>query len=156
MKVTYNDDGFIIYNIKDKFNILEISKEEIEKKVKKMLLYIKRKFLKNICGFYDCLFYSNEKYGFILEVNKESDLDFFPDLVDLKLKIVKDSKIYLKFNDYFLIDKYNVYYYKDNYYVDIDEISEEVICLLSDFYEVIYGDKLEEIKGKLKLVVKTC
>ena len=51
---------------------------------------------------------------------------------------------------------YNVYYYKDSYYVDIDEVNEEDICLLSDFYEVIYGDVLEEIKGKLKLVVKTC
>ena len=103
MKIVVLDDNFIIYKLKNNLDIDNLSKEEIERNIKKILIYVKKRYLKSISGFYNVILYSNKKYGLILEVNKESDLDFFPDLVDIKLKIVSDFDIYLKFDDYFLI-----------------------------------------------------
>ena len=152
MKIVVLDDNFIIYKLKNNLDIDNLSKEEIERNIKKILIYVKKRYLKSISGFYNVILYSNKKYGLILEVNKESDLDFFPDLVDIKLKIVSDFDIYLKFDDYFLIKDYEVYYYDNYFYVNIDDLSNKDIICLSDYYEITYGEGLDKIRCKLKLV----
>lgn len=152
MKIIVSDDNFIIYRLKNKENIENLGKEEIEKYIKKTLLHIKKRYLSSISGFYNVTLYMNKKYGLILEVNKESDLDFFPDLIDIKLKLERNALVYLKLDDYFLIKDYETYYYDNNFYVNIDDISDIDIVKLSDYYSLIYGDNLDKIKGKLRLV----
>lgn len=152
MKIIVSDDNFIIYRLKNKENIENLGKEEIEKYIKKTLLHIKKRYLSSISGFYNVTLYMNKKYGLILEVNKESDLDFFPDLIDIKLKLERNALVYLKLDDYFLIKDYETYYYDNNFYVNIDDISDIDIVKLSDYYSLIYGDSLDKIKGKLRLV----
>lgn len=152
MKIIVSDDNFIIYRLKNKENIENLGKEEIEKYIKKTLLHIKKRYLSSISGFYNVTLYMNKKYGLILEVNKESDLDFFPDLIDIKLKLERNALVYLKLDDYFLIKDYETYYYDNNFYVNIDDISDIDIVKLSDYYSLTYGDNLDKIKGKLRLV----
>lgn len=150
MKIMFLGDNFIIYKLKN--NIDSLSKEEIENNIKKILNFIKKKYLKDISGFYNVTLYINNKYGLILEVNKENEFDFFPDIIDIKLSLKEDIPMYLKLEDYFLIKDYEVYYYNNNFYVDINNISDLDIIKLSDYYSIIYGDSLNKIKGKFKLV----
>lgn len=150
MKIIFLGDNFIIYKLKN--NIDNLSKEDIEKNIKKILNYVKKKYLKSISGFYNVTLYTNNKYGLILEVDRESEIDFFPDIVDIKLSLKEDIPIYLKLEDYFLIKDYKVYYYNNSFYVDINNISDIDIIKLSDYYSIIYGNNLDKIKDKLKLV----
>lgn len=150
MKIIFLGDNFIIYKLKN--NIDNLSKEDIEKNIKKILNYVKKKYLKSISGFYNVTLYTNNKYGLILEVNRESEIDFFPDIIDIKLSLKEDIPIYLKLEDYFLIKDYKVYYYNNNFYVDINNISDIDIIKLSDYYSIIYGNNLDKIKDKLKLI----
>lgn len=152
MKIFLKGDNFIIYKIKNNSDIEKLNKEDIELNIKSMLNYIKKRYKKNISGFYNVILYKNNKYGLIFEINKESDLDFFPDVIDIKLKIEDNLDIYLKFDDYFLINNYNVYYYNNLYYVNINDICDKDIILLSDYYNIVYGKELKKIENKLKIV----
>ena len=150
MKIVVNNDDFIIYKVGKCFDIKSLDKEYLEEEIKKVLLLVKKRLSKSISGFYNVVLYNNIYYGYILEVNKESDLDFFQELIDINLKIVNNAEMYLKFNDYFLINKYNVFKYLDNYYISIKDIKLNDLIKLSDFYDVIYGDKLSFAKSKFK------
>ncbi len=150
MKITFLGDNFIIYKLKN--NIDNLSKEDIERNIKKVLNYVKKKYLNSISGFYNVTLYTNNKYGLIIKVDKESDIDFFSDIIDIKLSLKENIPIYLKLDDYFLVKDYEVYYYNNSFYVDINDISDIDIIKLSDYYSIIYGNDLDKIKGKLKLV----
>ena len=106
-----------------------------------------------ISGTYNVHIFENKNFGLIIEFIKKDELNFFPDLIDLKLSIFYDSEIYLKLDDYFLIKKYkNIYYNEDFFYISVDETYKKDLLILSEFSDFIYGNNLSEIKGNLKLL----
>lgn len=123
--------------------------DDINDYMKKLILKLKKKYHMDIFGFYKVNIYKNNKIGMIIDLLKEDDIDFFTDLVDLKIKVYEDSNMYLRFNDYFFREKKKVYVINNNYYMDIDKLSNKDFLSMIEFCSVIYGDELEKLKEKL-------
>ena len=123
--------------------------DDINDYMKKLILKLKKKYHLDIFGFYKVNIYKNNKIGMIIDLLKEDDIDFFTDLVDLKIKVYDDSNMYLRFNDYFFREKKKVYVINNNFYMNIDKLSNKDFFSMIEFCSVIYGDELEKLKEKL-------
>ncbi len=153
MKINIDDNKIVIYINKKNLKINYLNKQLLEDYVKDLILKIKKIYKVKIAGSYEVSIYENRFYGIIMEFVKIESLDFFPDLIDLKLNILYDSDIYLELDDYFLIKKYKeVYYFKDKYYLSINNMLSKDRIILSEFCNYIYGNKLNFLKENLVLV----
>ncbi len=148
MKIVSSEDKITVFIYK-KENI-----KDINEYMKKLILKLKRKYQIDIFGFYSVKVYKNKKIGMIIELIKEDDIDFFTDLVDLKIKVYENSDIFLKFNDYFLKEKKSFYTLDNNYYIDINKITNKEFLSMIEFCNIIYGENLLKIKDQL-LIHKT-
>ena len=120
------------------FNLSE--KENVTKEIKKIFLKLIKYYSLKINGIYEVYLYENNKYGTVLEIKKQAELLFNPDIIDIKLKIYKNVNFYLKTNNYFILETYMNIYYKDNfYYINIDEIDN--INNLIEYVDIIYKEK---------------
>ncbi len=138
------------------FNILD--KHEIESYLKDLMIKLKKKNY-NISGFYNVKVYHNSNYGLIIKIIKEDDLELFKELIDLKISVYQDVNMYLEFDDYFLIKKYNDIYISDmtnKYYINISKIKKQNIIKLSEFCNVLLEEDFKMLKPRilLKKVVK--
>ena len=137
-KIKLDNNKIVLYVINKKVDFDIFSKEKIEEFIKKIILKLRKKDYK-IAGFYNVKVYQNNNYGFIMGLEKESDLDFFPDLIDLKLNIFYDSDFYLEFDDYFFVDKYvDIFRLKDKWYLNIKDLSDKEFIQLSEFGNINY------------------
>lgn len=151
MKFASCGDNFnlLIYDYKD------INIEEIKKYIKDLVCKLKKVYKKKISGFYNVNVFMNDKIGMILDFSREDDFDFFRDVVDLNVIVNKDSEIYLKFSDIFLLDNFDNIYFWDNYfYVDVNSISFKEFYYLLEDSSFIYGRELDSLKNKFSLVCK--
>ena len=115
-------------------------KDIIVKEIKELFLKLIKIYHIKISGIYEVLLYENLKYGTILEIIKKEELLFSKDLIDIKVKIIKNIDIYLKTKDYFILSKYkNIYYFNNYFYININNI-DSLINLL-EFVEIIYKEK---------------
>ena len=153
MKIQISDENITIY-IFNKIKKENLEKENLEEYIKQIIINIKNRYKKKISGYYQIYVYQNDNYGIIIDMEKIDELDLFPDIIDLKVEVIYNSDIYLQFQDYFLIEKLsnNVYYYNDNYYINIDDIKKDEIIKLSEFYTVIYGKELYNLEEQLKKI----
>jgi len=127
---------------KDRITVYIITKEninDINEYIKKVILTLKRKYKIDIFGFYKINVYKNNKIGVLIDIIKEDDIDYFKDLLDLKIKVYENSKMYLKFNDYFLNEKKNIIIKNNNYYIDIDNLREKELIKMIEFCEILEG-----------------
>lgn len=148
VKLKYvSNTHFVIYINKDMIDVDINKKEEIESFIKDLVIDIKRIFGYKIRGMLDVNVYHNIKYGMVIEFIKLDSLDFFPDLIDLKLHIYKNALMFLEFDDYFVIKKYKKIYYKDNkFYIDINDFTKYDLTMLSEFYNIIYNVSFDDYK----------
>lgn len=132
-----------------KFNILD--KEEVEIYLKELMINLKRRN-PSISGFYDVKIYHNKKYGLIIYITKEDDLELFKELIDLKITVYDDSTMYMEVNDYFLIkDCKDIYASNNKYYIDIEELTKDQILSLSEFSRILLKDEFKKYNAiKLK------
>lgn len=139
MKLVIDEDEKIVLYLYDYFfNLSE--KENVTKKIKKIFLKLIKYYSLKINGIYEVYLYENNKYGTVLEIKKQAELLFNPDIIDIKLKIYKNVNFYLKTNNYFILEIYKNIYYKDNfYYIKIDEIDN--INNLIEYVDIIYKEK---------------
>lgn len=149
MRIVSNGDKLSVFII----NRDRIDFDNINKYMKELILKLKRKYRRDISGFYQVDVYVKDKIGMIIDFEREEEIDFFRDLIDLKVTLHEDSDVYLRFDDYFLFDKKDIYFLDKNYYVNLDEISEKEFLFSLEFCKVIYGEELEEIRNSLKQVV---
>lgn len=151
MKIISRGDDFTLFII----NKFCIDLDNIKKYIKSNILKLKKRYRKDISGFYDVDVYINNKIGMILDFKKDGELDFFKDIIDVNVNICDSSKIYLKFDDIYLFNKIDkIYYYDGFYYIDIDEISLKEFYSILEFSDFIYGDTLSIIKKNLQLLKK--
>lgn len=121
--------------------------------VKKEILKFKKKVNRYISGYYKVTVYVNEIYGMIIDLDKEDDFDFFKDFIEFDIKISDNSLMYFSFDDYFsLINKSNIYYFNNSYYVDINCLNKKEVLKLTEFSKIIYGKVAMSLKEKLKKV----
>lgn len=152
MKIQINDENITIY-IFENINKENLEKENLEEYIKKIIINIKNRYKKKISGYYQIYVYQNNNYGLIIDMEKIDELDIFPDIIDIKVEVIYDSDIYLKFSDYFLIEKENnIFYYKDNYYLNINDINKKNLLKLSEFYTIVYGKELDNIIEQLQKI----
>ena len=151
MKIIFNDDNFTLYLTK----AITLELENIKENIKKTLMKIKKRYKKNISGFYKVKIYINKKYGSILEFIKEDDLELFKDIIDLKLTINEKAPIYLEIEDPLQINNLKkIYILNNKYYVDIDKLTKKELYKLIEFSKIIYGETLENIKQNVKELIK--
>ena len=145
MKFISDKDSFTIYVLKNDF-----LDSEIKDYVKKMVLRLKNRFKKYISGYYKAYVYKNNHYGIIIELIKEGNFDFFKDFIELDINVIDDSEMYFRFKDYFLIiNKSDIFYYDDNYYVNIKKLNKLEFLKLTEFGTIVYGKDVLDIKNRL-------
>ncbi|MBQ8472180.1 MAG: hypothetical protein IJ501_01610 [Bacilli bacterium] len=138
MKIEIIDEKIVLYLYNYFFKSLD--RDNITKEIKDIFIRLIKYYKLKINGIYEVLVYENKSYGTILEIVKLEELLFHPDLIDIKVKIFKDINIYLKTNNYFILDKFKDIYYKDNnYYIDIKNINN--IINIIEFIDIIYNEK---------------
>lgn len=153
MKININDKNIIIFIPKEIIDFDYKNQKEIEMYLKDKIVKLKRKYFKTISGFYNAKVYQNDYFGIIIEMIHESDIDFFKDLIDIKVNMYYDSEIYFKIEDFFLIkNKKTIYYYDNNYYINVKELTEKDKIILSDFGTYIFGKNLNNIKKQFKVL----
>ena len=148
MKIISNGDKLSVFVIDNK----DIDLNNLDMYMKELIIKLRRKYRKDIYGFYRVDVYIKDKIGMIIDFNLEEEIDFFKDLVDLKVVVHEDVDVFLKFSDYFLFDNKKVYFFEGEYYVDIDDLSDEEFLEKLEFCKVIYGEELSDIKGNFKKI----
>ena len=148
MKIISNGDKLSVFVIDNK----DIDLNNLDMYMKELIIKLRRKYRKDIYGFYIVDVYIKDKIGMIIDFNLEEEIDFFKDLVDLKVVVHEDVDVFLKFSDYFLFDNKKVYFFEGEYYVDIDDLSDEEFLEKLEFCKVIYGEELSDIKGNFKKI----
>ena len=146
MKIEVNDDKIILYlrEVFFKDNIKDITIQ-----IKKIFLKLMNYYHCELSGLYDVIVYENNKYGTILEIIKKDNL-FHPDIIDIKVKLFKNKKIYLRTKDYFIFKTYShVYYDQEYYYINIENIYN--INKVIEFVDVIYNEKDNYLTRKKSL-----
>ena len=73
--------------------------------------------------------------------------------MDLKIIIHDDEDIFLRFDDYFLLNNKCIYVFKSKYYANISDISYSEFLGICEFCEFVFGEELESFKGSLKKVL---
>lgn len=151
MKIVENNQKLILIMQKEISN----NKEELKKYIKETILKLKRKYEKDISGFYEVNVYTNKKIGMIIELEKEDEITMFQDIIDLNIKVYQDADIFLEFEDLFILNNFDNIYTKNNkYYISIEKIDKTTLLKIIEFTKYIYGKKLEKLKSNLNLVVK--
>lgn len=151
MKININNEDIIIIIDQSIINFNYKIKEELEEYIKKLILNMRKRYSLKLSGYYKVNVYQNDNFGIIFEINKLDDLDFFPDLIDLKISVIYDYDIILEFDDYYLIDnKDNIYYFNNKFYLSVNKFSNNELYKISEFFKVIYGEEREFIVKKYK------
>ena len=148
MKIISNGDKLSVFVIDNK----DIDLDNLDMYMKELIIKLRRKYRKDIYGFYKVDVYVKDKIGMIIDFNLEEEIDFFRDLVDLKVVVHEEADVFLKFSDYFLFDKKKVYFFEGEYYVDIDDLSDKEFLEKLEFCDTIYGEELSDIKGNFKKI----
>lgn len=148
MKIISNGDKLSVFVIDNK----DIDLNNLDMYMKELIIKLRRKYRKDIYGFYKVDVYVKDKIGMIIDFNLEEEIDFFKDLVDLKVVVHEDVDVFLKFSDYFLFDKKKVYFFEGEYYVDIDDVGDKEFLESLEFCKIIYGEELSDIKGNFKKI----
>lgn len=139
MKVDIKNDNFIIYVNKYLINYDMKNRKDIEENIKGLLIRIRKIYKIKLSGYYKIKVYQNDLYGLIFDCVKEDDLDFFPDLCDLKVNILYDSKMLLESDDFFIFNNNKKTYKKGNkFYINIKDLNELEIIKLSEFCKIKY------------------
>ncbi len=147
MKLEIQDDEKIVLYLANYF-FNSYLKEDLTKDIKEIFLKLIKKYNLKLGGVYDVNVFTNYKYGTILEIIKKEELLFHPDIIDIKVKILKNSNIYFKTKEYFILNKFKNVYYQDNYYyININDLDN--LPQFQEFLEVIYNQKDNYLKKML-------
>ena len=147
MKIVSSDDKITVYTYKKE------DTRNINNYIKSLIKKLKTKYKLNILGFYQINIYKNNKIGMVIDIIKD-DEDYFYDLLDLKIKFYEDSRMFLKFHDYFFNNKKDIFILDNDYYIEVNDLSEKDIFYMIEFCSIIYGKEAEEIEKIVSCSIK--
>jgi len=137
MKVKVEDKKIVLYLYNYFFSSYQ--KQSITKEIKNIFIKLIKYYNLEFKGIYNVYVYENTSYGTILEIELEQELLFNRDIIDIKVKILTDKEMYLKTNNYEIIEEYENIYFKDNnYYINIKNVSNLINIL--EFIDIIYNE----------------
>ena len=141
MKVEQIEDGFKVFlqNVYFK-DINWDDKERVIKRIKEVISKIKKIYNLSIKGLYRVKVYPSNVgvfiYILLLDEDNYSDCD-----LDLRIVLILNKDIYLKFRDSsFILDKNTPYLYKNDYYINIKDIDDYNKYL--EYGELILEDEM--------------
>lgn len=139
-----NDDDLDIYVNPYNFNdIICYDKDTILSYIKEFILKINNRYKLNLSGFYKIKAYFSSKVGLFLNVIKIDDNEFNNE-ADFRIILFQNEKFLFETDDYDVIkDTPNKKYYKNKFYVDIDDIYN--VNNLIDMGKIVYGDEAKQI-----------
>ena len=146
MKVISKNDKISVFVIDKKV----VDKDNINEYMKKFILKL-RKYRDDIHGFYRVDVYNN-KFGVCIDFIKEDDIEIFNDMVDLKIVLYDSEDIFLKFDDYFLLNRDDIYFFRGSYYVGLNNLSYLEYLSICEYCSFIYGEDYKNIKFNLKKI----
>ena len=130
-----NDGNYKVYYYKDNDEVKEIIKR-IQKRLK-------------LNGFYKVLVI-NKKIGLFIELKRIED-NFYKNTLELKIDI-KDSDVYFKTKDYFVIkDLSNIRYKDEMYYCIVDESFDEILEKV-EFGDFVFGYDIDDIMNNTYVI----
>lgn len=139
-----DDNNFKLY-INNKYISFNYDDEdELYESLKNILITLKKKYAFDIYGFYEVNIYQIKDICTILIFSQKDDSMLYK---TVDLKIIKNSlkDVYLKFDDYFLIQEYdNIKYLHNNYYINAENIKENINHLIEHF-EIVIDEKISNI-----------
>ena len=146
MNIAEVDDLIIVYLMDNFFDY----KEDLTLKVKEIFIRLIEFYHYDLKGVFNVSLFENIKYGTILEIKKIDELLFPRDIIDIRLKIYNNKKIYFKTKDMFYINKYNNIYYDGKfYYIDIENIDNYLN--IAEYGNLLYKEKDNYLKN-MKLI----
>lgn len=143
MKICEIDDD--IYKIF--LNDLEIkdinveSEKSLESTIRGVILRLKSKYDIVLKGLYDVSIFIKEGVSAYIIIEKVNTFLFREKDIDLRIKIIFNSKFYFKTFDYDVVKAFNdIYFYNNEYYTEVSNLED--INKYIEFGEIIYDDNL--------------
>lgn len=143
MKICEIDDD--IYKIF--LNDLEIkdinveSEKSLESTIRGVILRLKSKYDIVLKGLYDVSIFIKEGVSAYIIIEKINTFLFREKDIDLRIKIIFNSKFYFKTFDYDVVKAFNdIYFYNNEYYTEVSNLED--INKYIEFGEIIYDDNL--------------
>ena len=147
MHIEIAKDSFLMF-INSSY-IVNWDKDNLISKVKEIIN--KRRYELKLRGFYKIKVYVNKKVGLFIEGVKLDDLDY-GNILDLRIILLFDEKVYFETEDYFIIDNVlNIRYYNNKYYCLVDDINIMDVC---EFGRFIYGEDVLRMMNNSYLITK--
>lgn len=153
--MTHNCDYYNIKLKKEDFNSINIfNHDDIEKFIKKILNKYLKKY--NIYGLVIFNIYKDNKYGMIIDIENRK-YSFLENNIEIKITFHLNNFFLYKLNYFDLfenitIKNQNIYYYNDNYYLELNKwISNKNYLHLLEISEIIYKNVDEIINKGIKV-----
>ena len=141
-----SNDKYTLFIAREYFNKVDISKQkDLEVLLTKIILNFKDKYNLKLSGLYSVEIYINDRVGAFIYIEKTDTFIHYRD-IDLKIKIIKNSKFYFKTDDFeILSDMNNIYFYNEYYYIDTDELDN--ILNYIEMGEIIHSEDINISEG---------
>lgn len=143
MKIWEIDDDIykIFLNDLEIKNINVESEKSLESTIRGVILRLKSKYDIVLKGLYDVSIFIKEGVSAYIIIEKVNTFLFREKDIDLRIKIIFNSKFYFKTFDYDVIKAFNdVYFYNNEYYTEVSNLED--INKYIEFGEIIYDDNL--------------
>lgn len=139
-----DDNNFKLYVNNKYISFSYDDEDELYESLKNILITLKKKYAFNIYGFYEVNIYQIKDVCTILIFEQKDDSMLYK---TVDLKIIKNSlkDVYLKFDNYFLIQDYNnIKYFNNHYYINAENIKDNINKLIEHF-EIVIDEKISNI-----------
>lgn len=143
MKICEIDDDIykIFLNDLEIKNINIESEKSLESTIRGVILRLKSKYDIVLKGLYDVSIFIKEGVSAYIIIEKVNTFLFREKDIDLRIKIIFNSKFYFKTFDYDVVKAFNdIYFYNNEYYTEVSNLED--INKYIEFGEIIYDDNL--------------
>lgn len=134
------DDSYKVFINNEKIKSVNFySEESLEVFIRDIIMQLKHRYNVMLRGLYDVSIFLNEKVGALINIEKIEAFLLPQRDIDLRIKIVFDSKFYFKTKEFEIVKEFdNIYFYDDNYYIDASNISDFIRFV--EFGDIIYDE----------------
>ena len=143
MKICEIDDDIykIFLNDLEIKNINVASEKSLESTIRGVILRLKSKYDIVLKGLYDVSIFIKVGVSAYIIIEKVNTFLFREKDIDLRIKIIFNSKFYFKTFDYDVVKAFNdVYFYNNEYYTEVSNLED--INKYIEFGDIIYDDNL--------------
>lgn len=145
------DDSYKVFINNEKIKSVNFySEESLEVFIRDIIMQLKHRYNVMLRGLYDVSIFLNEKVGALINIEKIEAFLLPQRDIDLRIKIVSDSKFYFKTKEFEILKEFdNIYFYDDNYYIDASNISDFIRYV--EFGDIIYDENLNFEERGIKI-----